>query len=482
MASQSNGHENVSSKTPDSANAHAAALAGLRRLERLFADCEWPERRVFTRARTRERALQLVEGGGSGADATATALLIAAAELFGAMRAELTARPQDAARLSEQLEEIVGVPRIALAREVLRAPDLLTVSPAVAVDQQLTMLTVFAPLRSVSLWMRDDAERVQCMRQMGENRVSTGARQLARQLLAGESTDQGPRRLLLALPVGRSEQPLAALVGSARPGMRERCYSVLAEAVPMLGAVLERDALLAGNVASERALVESSERKLARLGFDLHDGPIQEVAMLAEDVRLLEAQLEALSKTPRQRDLLRGRMEDLDAQLAALEAGLRRLAGEVHAPVVMNRPFSQALLDISQAFAARTNIEPRLRLVGDMKLLSVSQQIALLNIVQEALANIREHSGATEVGIAVSVDANGVEAQVTDNGRGFDLERTLIRAARKGRLGVVAMHERARLLGGRCRIESRPGGPTVVSVALERWEPLAHELQSGLSA
>ena len=130
-----------------------------------------------------------------------------------------------------------------------------------------------------------------------------------------------------------------------------------------------------------------------------------------------------------------------------------------------------------QAFAARTNIEPGLTLDGDLRLLSVSQQIALLNIVQEALTNIREHSNATKVEIAVSVNANGVEAQVIDNGRGFDLERTLIRAAREGRLGLVAIHERVRLLGGRCRIDSRPGGPTIISVALERWGPLVNEAQ-----
>ena len=75
----------------------------------------------------------------------------------------------------------------------------------------------------------------------------------------------------------------------------------------------------------------------------------------------------------------------------------------------------------------------------------------------------------------MSVNASGVEAQVTDNGRGFDPESTLIRAAREGRLGLVAIHERVRLLGGQCRIDSRSGGPTVVSVALERWEPLAQE-------
>jgi signal transduction histidine kinase len=245
----------------------------------------------------------------------------------------------------------------------------------------------------------------------------------------------------------------------------------------MLGAILERDALLAGNVASERALVESSERKLTRLGFDLHDGPIQEVALLAEDLRLLGRQLEILLVASRKRKLVRGRMEDIDAQLEALEVHLRRLSSEVHAPVLLNRPFTRALLDVTQAFAARTNIEPSVTLDGELTLLSVSQQIALLNIVHEALTNVREHSDATEVEITVSVNADGVEAQVSDNGRGFDLDQTLIRAAHEGRLGMVAIHERARLLGGQCRIDSRPGGPTVVSIALERWEPLASETQ-----
>jgi len=479
MASQPTGQKDVPGKTSGETSAHAAALVDLRRVERLFADREWPERRVFERARkrARERALELLEGGGSGADGRRMALLAAAAHLFGALGVELAASVRDAARLAEQLEDVVGLSRIALAREVLRAPELLTVPPAVALEAQLAMLTAFTPLRSASLWTLDDVEQVNCVCHVGEGGPSRRAKQLARRLLAGESTERGPRRLLLGLPVGRWQQPLAALIGSARPGVRDGCHCFLAEAVPMLGAILERDALLAGSAASERVLVESSERKLTRLGLDLHDGPIQEVAVLAQDLRLFASQLESFLGIPAQRELVRGRMEDLDAQLVALEVQLRRLSSEVHAPVLLNRPFSRALRDVTRAFAARTSIEPSLTLAGELGLLSVSQQIALLNIVQETLTNIREHSHATEVEIVVSVNANGVEAQVTDNGRGFDLEPTLIRAAREGRLGLVAIHERARLLGGQCSIDSRPGGPTVVSVALERWEPLGRETQ-----
>jgi signal transduction histidine kinase len=476
IASQPNGRNGGSGNT----STGAVALADLRRLERAFADFAWSERRAFAGARKRARAhaLEVLERGGSGVDTAQAALLIAAAELFGAMKVELAASPQDTALLVRRLEQVTRLSRFALGREVLRAPELLTLLPAVAVEVQLAMLIAFAPLRSTSLWTLDDAEQVTCVRHVGEGSPSRGAKELARRLLGGETSEPNPRRLLLGLPVGRWQQPLGALVGSARPGMRDDSQSFLAEAVSMLGAVLERDALLAGNAASERALVQSSERKLTRLAFDLHDGPIQDIALLAEDMRQFRDQLEILAANPLHRKRMRGRFDDLDTQLGALDVELRRISNEVHgASVLLDRPFTRALRDIAQAFAARTNIEPRITLEGEMMMLSVSQQIALLNIIHEALANVREHSNATEVEIAVSVNAQGIEAQVLDNGRGFDLEATLIRAARKGRLGLVAMHERVRLLGGQCRIESRPGGPTIISIALERWEPLVHENQ-----
>jgi len=466
----------------DSGETRVRALpAELRRLERLFDEVDWPDRRAFLKGRrhARKRALETLSVDAGGADAMRTALLVASAELFARMRCELTAAPQAAARLADQIEDAMGVSRLALAREALRAPGLLMVSPAAALDAQLAMLIALAPARSVSLWTLDDAEQIQCTRHVGEGNPSRGARQLATQLFAGQSAESGARRLLIGLPVGRWRHPLAVLVGSARPGMRDACQSFLVEAVPMLGAILERDALLGANTSTERTLVESSERKLTRLGFDLHDGPIQDVAVVAQDLRALRDEMETMLDDAGKRKLVRRRVDEVESQLLSLDVDLRRISNEVRAAsVLLNRPFARALRDVAQAFAARTNTEPRVELDGELGQLSASQQIALLNIVHEALANVREHSDAKKVEIAVSANAEGVEAQVIDDGQGFDLEPTLIRAAREGRLGLVAMHERVRLLGGQCRIDSRPGGPTVVSVALERWEPLGREAQS----
>jgi signal transduction histidine kinase len=147
----------------------------------------------------------------------------------------------------------------------------------------------------------------------------------------------------------------------------------------------------------------------------------------------------------------------------------------VESPFVHPGSLPDQLGQITKAFAARSGFEPQTRLEGDLTKLSESQQIALMALIREALSNVREHSRARTVTISISSRANGVKAEVTDDGVGFEPETTLVRAAREGHLGLVGMHERVRMLGGRTHIESRPGGPTVISVSLPSWPSLPAE-------
>jgi signal transduction histidine kinase len=453
------------------------ARVALEQLEQVFADWTWTDASLFEAARDRARAHALdVFAAASGEEQIDTALLVAAADLISALRMELADSPRKASRLLNRIERLGTVPRIELSREVLRAPELLSIAPGEALKAQLGMLIAFAPLRSVSLWTRDSDERIECACHRGDGAPSRGEQQLAKKLLAGDVVEPGPRGLLFGVVVPAHGVRLGALVGAVNPGDRELSQVVVNESVPMLAAVIERKTLVAQNLAAHHALIEASERKLVRLGFDLHDGPIQDLAALADDLRLFRDQLELMLGSTQDRDLVRGRIEDLDAQLVSVDGELRRLSGEVQAAsVLLNQPFRTALRQRVQAFAARTAIKPRLRLRGDMNLLSTSQQIALLNIIQESLSNIREHADASEVQISVSATHEGVKAKVVDDGRGFEIEPTLMRAAREGRIGLLAMNERVRLLGGECRIESSPGGPTVVSVTLEPWPPHADQ-------
>jgi two-component system sensor histidine kinase DegS len=72
----------------------------------------------------------------------------------------------------------------------------------------------------------------------------------------------------------------------------------------------------------------------------------------------------------------------------------------------------------------------------------------------------------------VTAGRAGLSAEVYDEGSGFDVEDRLVQAAKAGRLGLVGMSERIRLLGGKLEIDSKLGGPTRISARIPRWQPL----------
>jgi signal transduction histidine kinase len=239
------------------------------------------------------------------------------------------------------------------------------------------------------------------------------------------------------------------------------------------GSKLDPDSGRGSTVGIEQ-VERAHERRLLRLGFDVHDGPLQDLAMLAEDLRLLRRQLTEVLPAD-VAPLMLGRVDDLDAQVAGLDAQLRRISASVQSGLIDDRPLHEGLAHMTETFAARTGVRPRLRVEGELDGLTDSQRLALLSIIGEALNNAREHGRATAVEVSVRGGPKELRAVICDDGAGFDVEETLMRSAREGRLGLVGLNERARLLGGSCEIDSRPGGPTKIVVILPRWRPHASE-------
>jgi signal transduction histidine kinase len=274
---------------------------------------------------------------------------------------------------------------------------------------------------------------------------------------------------LAGLRLERLRPPPAALMAKSVGVSPEDAHLLFTVAAPLLSALLDSKAGPGREPSTQEAVLGSVERRLARLRFDLHDGPQQDVHLLAQDLALFRAQLRPIIAGNANASRLLGRLDDLEAQLVALDGDLRRLSTAVQSPLMVPGSLPEALRSVTDAFAARTAIEPHIELSGNLTQLSDSQQIALLSLIREALSNIRQHSGASQVEIRISADASGIRAEVRDDGAGFEPEETLLVAARAGRLGLVGMHERVRMLGGRTQIDSRPGGPTVISAFLPPW-------------
>jgi signal transduction histidine kinase len=85
-------------------------------------------------------------------------------------------------------------------------------------------------------------------------------------------------------------------------------------------------------------------------------------------------------------------------------------------------------------------------------------------IVQEAVNNARKHARSPEVVIYLYQEDGQVVASVRDRGRGFNLAAVESSYNTRGSLGLLNMRERARLIGGECRIRSVEGEGTTVEL------------------
>jgi signal transduction histidine kinase len=209
---------------------------------------------------------------------------------------------------------------------------------------------------------------------------------------------------------------------------------------------------------------DANERLLVRLGFDLHDGPLQQVHVLAQDVRLLREQVERVLDDASRKPVL-GCFADLESQLAELHRDLRDLAHSLEPRALLKEPLPDAVARELAVFGRRTEISTSLTREGSFDGLTDSQRIALLRVLQEALSNVRQHSGARSVRVALADDESGTRLEICDDGRGFDT------AGRASGLGLIGMRERLRLLDGGLEVTSGNGDGTRLVATLPRWRP-----------
>ena len=93
-------------------------------------------------------------------------------------------------------------------------------------------------------------------------------------------------------------------------------------------------------------------------------------------------------------------------------------------------------------------------------------EMALFRIIQEALTNARKHARTVRVKVALGVQDDSVRLEIRDWGQGFDVDEAMARAAGGQSFGLIGMQERARLLGGVCRIVSEPGRGALIAVTI----------------
>ena len=200
-----------------------------------------------------------------------------------------------------------------------------------------------------------------------------------------------------------------------------------------------------------RARVRTVER--ARVARDLHDGVIQSLIGV-------EMQVDALRRETGPAPVrLATRLAEVQQVLRAEVAGLRELMLRMKPLYLDPHRLPEYLVDLVDRFRRETGIAAHFSCELDEVALRPRVCTELARIVQEALANVRKHSGAG----TVLVRFDGADGQwtlsVNDDGCGFPFAgRLSLAELDAGRLGPMLIKERVRSIGGQLTIESGVGG------------------------
>lgn len=224
-----------------------------------------------------------------------------------------------------------------------------------------------------------------------------------------------------------------------------------------LGQAMERRRLL------ETLLVESQEEERKRIAWDIHDDSIQSMATVA-------LRLQALRRRVQDPAVAEG-LKELEATVGGAIGRLRHLLFELR-PMILDR---EGLVPALRAYLEEMGKELGLAhslTSGLPKEPPLETAVTLYRLAQEALANVRKHSRAGRVDVALEERDGGVAMSVRDDGIGFTPGAG---HPPKGHIGVAAMRERAEIFGGWCRVESAPGSGTTVAV----WLPVAASRRKG---
>ena len=202
---------------------------------------------------------------------------------------------------------------------------------------------------------------------------------------------------------------------------------------------------------AEEDLREAREAERRRIARDMHDRVLSDLVYALSEIQIKQE----LSGPGEEDDGLRDAAE---AMRRSVE-GLRAAIFEMRLDETLERSLAsslQALVELSRRMArGRYTVELALG-EGTAEAVPTATGKELVRIIQEALNNARRHSGARNIRVTLKLEGDGVLAEVSDDGRGFDPRSAV------GGVGMNSMRSRADTLGGHLEIESEPGKGTTV--------------------
>ncbi len=211
-------------------------------------------------------------------------------------------------------------------------------------------------------------------------------------------------------------------------------------------------------------LLTSQETERKRIAMELHDSLGQALMVAKMRLSVIERSLRAGESEKECGDLLKYLDEVIE--------NVRRLSHDLMPSVLEDFGLQTALQHLLDEFSRYTGIRLSTDLDDMQALFSPEKQLIMYRICQESLNNITKHAHATEVSVAMKRQPGGVSFRLEDNGEGFDVQKVLSSDSRKRGMGLAALEERVRMMGGSLEMWSQTGIGTRISFFIPTSENL----------
>jgi PAS domain S-box-containing protein len=215
-------------------------------------------------------------------------------------------------------------------------------------------------------------------------------------------------------------------------------------------------------------LIEAHEEERTRIARELHDDIGQQLALLANNLALMEQDPpDSVTET-------RNRVHEHMKHLQEISADIHAISHRLHSSKLEYLGIVAAAKGFCQEFSEQHNVEIDFTHSDIPATVPREISLCLFRVMQEALQNAVKHSGMRHFEVELCGAPDGIHLTVRDAGLGFDPEAVVNNRG----LGVVSMQERVNLVKGVLSIDSHPGRGTKINARL----PLSTKGESARAA
>ncbi|MEX0739684.1 MAG: phosphatase RsbU N-terminal domain-containing protein [Pseudohongiella sp.] len=201
-------------------------------------------------------------------------------------------------------------------------------------------------------------------------------------------------------------------------------------------------------------LYDVFENEAKRIAHRLHDDSAQMLAVVYLELAEIAKNSDPDTST---------RIQGVFGLLDEICAQLRNLSHELRPIVLDQLGLMPALKLLTDGVQSRSSLT--IDLSGDAGgRINPAVETVIYRTVQEALNNVCRHANASYAEVHVWRDHDSIYCSISDKGDGFRPSRNKTECS--SGLGLIGIKERARALGGRCEILSKPGLGTTLQVAI----------------